>query len=126
MAIEAGFTLATRWIALGIEAAAALVLTVGAAEALVRVLATMARRGTTLGAKRVIWLHFARWLVLALEFELAADIVRTAISPSWDDIGQLAAIAGIRTMLSYFLARDMADAASAPTRADAVATSAAT
>ncbi len=42
-------------------------------------------------------------LALALEFLLAADIVGTAINPSWEAIGLLAAIAGIRTFLNYFL-----------------------
>ena len=42
-------------------------------------------------------------LALALEFLLAADIVATAITPSWEAIGLLAAIAGIRTFLNYFL-----------------------
>ena len=39
---------------------------------------------------------------------LAADIVRSAIAPTWNDIGQLAAIAAIRTFLNYFLERDLA------------------
>jgi len=47
------------------------------------------------------------WLLLALEFTLAADIVRSAIAPSWEEIGQLAAIAVIRTFLSFFLERDI-------------------
>ena len=46
-------------------------------------------------------------LVLALEFLLAADIVGTAISPSWSDIGRLAAIAGIRTFLNFFLEKEL-------------------
>jgi uncharacterized membrane protein len=46
-------------------------------------------------------------LLLALEFMLAADIVRTAIAPTWQQIGQLAAIAAIRTFLSYFLEVDL-------------------
>jgi len=50
---------------------------------------------------------FAGWLVLALEFLLAADILKTAISPTWTDIGQLAAIAGIRTFLNYSLGHDL-------------------
>jgi uncharacterized membrane protein len=45
--------------------------------------------------------------LLGLEFELAADIVRTAIAPSWTEIGQLGAIAVIRTFLNYFLERDV-------------------
>jgi uncharacterized membrane protein len=49
----------------------------------------------------------AVWLLLGLEFALAADIVRTAISPTWVDIGQLGAIAVIRTFLNFFLERDL-------------------
>jgi uncharacterized membrane protein len=47
------------------------------------------------------------WLILGLEFMLAADIVRRAISPAWQQIGQLAAIAVIRTFLNYFLEKDI-------------------
>jgi uncharacterized membrane protein len=54
-----------------------------------------------------IRLRFARYLVLALEFQLAADILSTAIAPTWESIGRLAAIAAIRTVLNYFLDREM-------------------
>ena len=54
-----------------------------------------------------MFVQFGRWLVLGLEFALAADIVRTVISPSWNDIGQLAAITVIRTFLNYFLEKDL-------------------
>jgi uncharacterized membrane protein len=47
------------------------------------------------------------WLVLGLEFELGADVIRTAISPTWSDIGQLGAIATIRTVLNYFLEKEV-------------------
>ncbi|USI90172.1 DUF1622 domain-containing protein [Rhodococcus pyridinivorans] len=50
-----------------------------------------------------------RFLALGLEFQLASDILRTAISPSFDQIGKLAAIAAIRTALNYFLAREVAE-----------------
>ena len=46
-------------------------------------------------------------LALALEFLLAADIVATAITPTWEAIGLLAAIAGIRTFLNYFLHKEV-------------------
>jgi uncharacterized membrane protein len=92
-------------IALGVETAAALLIGVGALQTLIMLFDP--RRALTIGRKRLAWINFARWLVLALEFELAADIIRTAISPSWDDIGQLGAIAVIRTFLNYFLERDM-------------------
>ena len=54
-----------------------------------------------------MWLRFGMWLLLGLEFELAADIVRSVISPTWQDIGQLGAIAVIRTFLNFFLERDL-------------------
>lgn len=52
-------------------------------------------------------LLLARYLALALEFQLGADILSTAIAPSWDQIGKLGAIAVIRTALNYFLSREM-------------------
>jgi len=59
------------------------------------------------------------------EFELAADILRTAITPTWTDIEQLAAIAALRTALNYFLAKDIEKEASADQRrAERVLTSA--
>lgn len=94
-----------RLVVMLLEAAAALLIAVGAIEALWKT----AARGITaaLGTKKLVWVHFARWMMLGLEFPLAADILRTAIEPSWDDIGQLAAIAAIRTFLGFFLERDM-------------------
>ena len=46
-------------------------------------------------------------LALALEFLLAADIVATAVTPSWESIGLLAAIAAIRTFLNHFLHQEV-------------------
>src|SRR5687767_15778686 len=48
-------------------------------------------------------LTLGRFLALGIEFQLASDILTTAVSPSFDDIGMLAAIAAIRTVLNYFL-----------------------
>jgi hypothetical protein len=59
------------------------------------------------GRKKAIWRRFGTWLLLGLEFELAADIVRSVIAPDWMDIGQLGAIAVIRTFLNYFLEKDL-------------------
>ena len=55
------------------------------------------------------WLRvqFGSSLTLALELLLAADILRTAVAPTWDDIGKLAAIATIRTVLNYFLEKEL-------------------
>ena len=54
-----------------------------------------------------VWQGLSRWLLLGLEFMLAADLIDTAVSPNWDDIGKLGAIAAIRTVLGYFLGRDI-------------------
>lgn len=51
-------------------------------------------------------LTLARYLSLALEFQLGADILGTAFAPSWTNIGELAAIAVIRTALNYFLSKE--------------------
>lgn len=55
------------------------------------------------------WLRvqFGSSLTIALELLLAADILRTAVAPTWDDIGKLAAIAAIRTALNYFLEKEL-------------------
>ena len=58
-------------------------------------------------AKEEIRLKLGRWLALALEFLLAADILRTAVAPTWDEIGKLAAIAVLRTALNFFLQREI-------------------
>ena len=58
--------------------------------------------------KEHIRLDLGRALVLALEFLLAADIVRTAVAPTWEEIGKLAAIAAIRTVLNFFLQLEIA------------------
>jgi uncharacterized membrane protein len=53
------------------------------------------------------YVQYARWLIAGLTFQLAADIIQTSFSPSWDEIGQLAAIAAIRAFVNFFLERDM-------------------
>jgi uncharacterized membrane protein len=52
-------------------------------------------------------LNFGTWLALALEFQLGADILSTTITPSFIALGQLAAIAVIRTFLNYFLNKEL-------------------
>lgn len=52
---------------------------------------------------RGVRLQLSQYLALALEFQLAGDILSTAIAPSWEELGKLAAIAAIRTFLNYFL-----------------------
>jgi len=95
-------------VALSIELVGILVVTVGSLEAAAAtVRATFTRTSDT--ARRGAWLKYARWLAAGLTFQLAGDIVHTAVAPTWDDIGRLAAIAVIRTFLTYFLERDIKD-----------------
>jgi uncharacterized membrane protein len=95
-------------LALGVEVVAVLVIAYGAVEAVLALIFRQRRDPVhPFAPKKQIWLKFGVWLLLGLEFELAADIVRTAIAPTWHDIGQLASIALIRTFLNYFLEKDI-------------------
>ena len=106
--MEAFVEEAATWIALAVEASAVMIIAFGAVEALTAIVVNVSRapRGTAIHRK-VIWVRFGVWLLLGLEFELAADIIRSTISPSWTDVGQLGAIAVIRTVLNYFLEKDL-------------------
>lgn len=100
--------LLAHYVALALNTVAVLVIAGGAITAIAGILVAAIRRHATDGPEvRRIWLDFARWLVAGLTFQLAADIVETAVAPTWDDIGRLAAIALIRTFLTYFLDRDI-------------------
>ncbi len=52
-------------------------------------------------------MQLSQYLVLALEYQLAADILSTSIAPTWSALGRLAVVAGIRTALNFFLGREM-------------------
>ena len=93
------------WLKLLIETTGAIIIFIGVVLAFiefVKVLSSAKPNGYT-----KIRLLLARYLALALEFQLGADILSTAISPSWDQIGKLGAIAIIRTALNFFLSREM-------------------
>ncbi len=89
-----------------IEAIGALVVIVGVLIAFVT-WAVSEVRSRAMGSEEGVRLTLGRFLALGLEFQLGADILGTAVSPSWDQIGRLGAIAGIRTLLNYFLAREL-------------------
>lgn len=105
--MEESFKTVAEAVALMLEMISILLIAMGGLEAVWRALWPMLRGRATQATGRVAWVGLARWLLLGLEFMLAADIVRTAISPDWQTLGQLAAIAAIRTFLNYFLERDL-------------------
>ena len=90
-----------------VEAVGALVIFVGAVIAAVQfVRAAVRGRGHVEEFVRVR-LGLGRYLTLGLEFQLASDVLSTAIAPSFSEIGKLAAIAAIRTALNYFLGKEI-------------------
>jgi uncharacterized membrane protein len=102
-----------EWLALvsepvitALDALALLVIVVGTIEVSINVVRAAIR---PLGSQqaRKVWLRYARWLVAALTLQLAADIIESSVTTSWQTIGRLAAIAVIRTFLNYFLERDV-------------------
>jgi len=89
-----------------VEAAGAAIIFVGAVIAFARFLGTVFRpKGLDPFAR--LRLTLGRYLVLGLEFQLAADILRTAVAPNITELAQLAAIAAIRTALNFFLGREI-------------------
>ena len=109
--MEELFKTLTLYLAVVIEAAAGLIIGIAALEATVRALGIFTKRAAPEQIKEQARLKLGRWLALALEFELAADILRTAVAPTWNEIGQLAAIVVLRTALNYFLQKEIDKAA---------------
>lgn len=104
--MEEALILIARYVSLGLNALAILAIVIGAVEAVWGIGRLMFAAVGHVEADN-IWLGFARWLVTGLTFQLAADIVQTTAAPSWDEIGRVAAIAAIRTFLTFFLDRDI-------------------
>jgi uncharacterized membrane protein len=100
-------------LARGVEVAAAITIAFAALEATVKALRLFLHRNSPPEAKTEVRLTLGRWLAVGLEFLLAADILKTAVAPTWNEIGQLAAIAALRTALNYFLGKEIDKEASA-------------
>lgn len=104
-----------------VEAGGGLIIFVGAAVAFVRFVAAAVRERSA-EAFVPVRLDLGRFLALGLEFQLASDILRTAIAPTFRELGELATVAAIRTALNFFLRREIreerAELADARVRAD--------
>jgi uncharacterized membrane protein len=89
-----------------VEAAGAIIIFVGAVVAAVAfVQAALVSRSTHEFVR--VRLRLGRYLALGLEFQLASDILSTAVAPTFEEIGKLAAIATIRTALNHFLGKEI-------------------
>jgi uncharacterized membrane protein len=98
-------------LARGVEVSAAIIIGLATIRATVKALSLFFLQHTTDLNDESIRLQLGRWLALALEFEVAADILRTAVAPTWTEIGQLGAIVVLRTALNYFLQQEIDKAA---------------
>jgi uncharacterized membrane protein len=98
---------AASYVGLALDTAAVLLVAAGAVVAAGRTLCMAVGRPGKVITGRAILVGFGLWLVAALTFQLGSDIVDTTVTPTWDELGRLAAVAGIRTFLTYFLDRDL-------------------
>ncbi|MFG2987221.1 DUF1622 domain-containing protein, partial [Streptomyces sp. NPDC048258] len=95
---ESGVRELIGWLVHVIEAGGALIIFAGAVWAFARFATTGLRRRSLIGEFNKIRLSLGRFLVLGLEFQLAGDVLRTAVAPSFTEIGQMAAIAVCRVL----------------------------
>ena len=102
--VEGFINLGVQWLRLGIETTGVVIIVLGVLVAAWGVVRVLLSHNSNFNSVR---LQLARYLALGLEFQLGADILSTAVAPSWDEIGKLAAIAVIRTGLNYFLMQEM-------------------
>jgi uncharacterized membrane protein len=105
--MEESFRTVASYVALMLESLVVLTVAFGAIEAVYRIAKAALVSHSSNWDRRAVWLRFAVWILLSLEFALGADIVRTAIAPTWEDIGKLGVIAAIRTGLGFFLSKDL-------------------
>jgi uncharacterized membrane protein len=96
---------AVQWLKLGVEAVGALIIGYGVVLAIYQFVLHF--RDKDPRNFNHVRLTLGKYLTLALEFQVGADILSTAIAPSWAQIGKLAAIVSIRTILNYFLSREV-------------------
>jgi uncharacterized membrane protein len=99
----------TNGTVLVIDAMVLVIIAIGTIQAFVQGLRVMLLQSATGHERRSVWLHYARWLVAGLTFQLAADILATSIAPNWDELVRLATVAVIRTLLNFFLERDLSE-----------------
>lgn len=104
---------AVLWLVLMAEIIAAVLIAIGIVLTLARLMRVL--RLPKFEGYEQSRLTLARFLALALEFQLAADVLATAVAPSWTQIGKLGAIAVIRTALNYFLAHEIKEEEKATT-----------
>ena len=84
-----------------------LVILIGIIKALIRYIKDVLSNKKAIKAITESRLEIGHSFSLGLAFLIGASIVKTIIAPTWNDIGQLASIIAIRTILNYFLLMDV-------------------
>ena len=103
--MEELLVVAVGYLRLSVEALGAAAIGIGAAATVFRyVLSLLDLRKYALSDLR---LYLGRFLALGLEFQLASDILATAVAPTFEEVQLLAAIVVIRTVLNYFLQKEL-------------------
>lgn len=98
---------AVRIVALLLEFTAVFCIVIGLVSTIIMWLRT--KQGDYSPLYNRLRLKFGGWLALALEFLLAADIIQTTASPTYEHLVELGAIAIIRTFLNYFLNKELSE-----------------
>ncbi|MBP8239717.1 MAG: DUF1622 domain-containing protein [Saprospiraceae bacterium] len=100
-----------NWIAIVIALVGSGVITWGAVLTTIRfvkVEMTFSNPDKKLQDRETIRYQFGTYLVLGLDFMLAADIIHTIHNPQLDELYILSIIVVIRTVISFFLYREIA------------------
>lgn len=97
------------YVSRSVEMLAAIIIGFAVIKTILAFLRNLLSRKASLSTEE-IRLQFGRAVAVALELLLGADVLSTAVAPSWNDIGKLAAIAVLRTALNYFLGKELEQA----------------
>ncbi|NEQ28418.1 MAG: DUF1622 domain-containing protein [Microcoleus sp. SIO2G3] len=106
--LESWLKVVVGYLAAGAEMAAAIVIGGAIVRGIVDYMRhLLSRTRKHIDATEGIRLQLGRVLALGLEFTVASDILRTAVAPTQQDILNLGAIVLLRTLLNYFLEREI-------------------
>ena len=94
-------------VAIACHLLAIIVISIGIVKALFIFFKDAVLRGSSAAAVMESRMELGHSFSLGLGFLIGASILRTTLAPTWNDIGQLAAIIGIRTVLNYFLLHEI-------------------
>ena len=103
--MEQGLRVVIGYLVILVEACGALVVVAGVARSIVEYVRTfLSHDQSTLTSLR---LRLGQNMVMGLEFLVAADILRTSLTPTWNEMLLLAALISLRTILNYFVEREL-------------------